>query len=184
MAASKVGATKMLANNMTDNITKLKNRNNFKIVSLDRARGVVVCKDCLTPRCIYFLNAISNTKPSLPPTTEGNNVDIILTTCIEIQNYRAMAQDRLHDAMESPIFVCGMAPMDQYDPLYVVFHCDSSLDCSAHIEANFYASKIQPSHIEPCYHCAGEYDSQIELNSSLEAPDGPYLVVLPILCKM
>ncbi len=64
-----------------------------------------------------------------------------------------------------------------------VFHCDPSLNCSAHIEAIFYASKIQFSRIESCCHCAGESDSPIELNSCLKAPDGPYSVVLPI-CKM
>ncbi len=33
-----------------------------------------------------------------------------------------------------------------------------------------------------CCHCAGVFDSPIELNSSLKAPIGPYSVVLPI-CK-
>ena len=94
-----------------------------------------------------------------------------------------MARDRLHDAMESLIFVCGMAPMDQDDPLYDVFHGDPSLVCSAHIEANFYALKIQPSRIETCCHCAGKSDSPIELNSSFKAPDGPYSVVL-LICNM
>ena len=43
-----------------------------------------------------------------------------------------MARDRLHDAMESAIFVCGMAPLDPDDPFYDVFLCDPALDCNTH----------------------------------------------------
>jgi hypothetical protein len=40
-----------------------------------------------------------------------------------------------------------------------------------------------PTRVELCCHCAGEFDSPVELNSFLKAPDGPYSVVLPS-CKM
>ena len=91
-----------------------------------------------------------------------------------------MARDRLHDAMESAIFVCGMGLLDQDDPCYDVFLYDTSLDCIAHIEAIFYTSKIQPARVELCCYCAGEFDSPVELNSSLKAPDGPYSLVLHV----
>ena len=82
--------------------------------------------------------------------------------------------------MESSIFICGMAPLDPCDPCYCIFQCDMSLDCDTHVEADFYVSEIERSRTEICCHCAGVCDSPIELNSSLKAPIGPYLVVLPI----
>ncbi len=91
-------------------------------------------------------------------------------------------KDRLHDAMELSIFICGKAPPDPDDPCYDIFLCDTSLDCDTHVEADFYVSGIEPSRKEICCHCAGAYDSPIELNSSLKALIGPYSVVLPI-CK-
>jgi hypothetical protein len=182
LAASKTGAAR-LTSSMAYNITKLKNKTAFKIGISNRVRGVVACKDCHKPRCIYSLSALSHMKPPLPQATQGNVDDIVLAPAHELHMYRTMARDRLHDAMESPIFVCGMAPLDPDDPCYDVFHCDPSLDCNAHIEANFYTSKIQPTRVELCCHCAGEFDSPVELNSSLKAPDGPYSVVLPA-CKL
>ena len=55
-----------------------------------------------------------------------------------------MAEDMLLDAMESTIFMCGMAPLDSDDPCHDNFHCDPSLDCNTHIESEFYTSKIEP----------------------------------------
>jgi hypothetical protein len=93
-----------------------------------------------------------------------------------------MARGKLQDAMESPIYICGMAPLDPDDPCYEIFVCDTTLECDKHVEAEFYVSKIQPSRLELCCYCAGVFNSPIELNTSLKAPEGPYSVVLPI-CK-
>ncbi len=49
------------------------------------------------------------------------SVTMPLVTKEEITNYRAVAKDRLRDAMESTIFVCGMAPLDTDDPMYDIF---------------------------------------------------------------
>ncbi len=68
-----------------------------------------------------------------------------------------MAKDRLHDAMDSSIFMCGMTPLDPDDPCYDIFHCDPSLDCTTHIEADLYTSKVQLLRVELCCHCAGEF---------------------------
>jgi hypothetical protein len=127
--------------------------------------------------------AISHIKHPCPNTIEGNTDDVVLTSPNKILNYRAMARARLHDAMESVIFVCGMAPLNQDDTCYEVFLFDTSLDCIADIEANFYTSKIQPTRVELCCYCAGEFDSPVELNSSLRAPDGPYSLVFRV-CKI
>ncbi len=88
----------------------------------------------------------------------------------EIKAYRVVAKDRLHDATESPIFVCGMAALDSDDPFYNIFLCNPSLDCNTHIEADLYTSRIIHERIELCCHCAGEFDSPVELNSNLKAP--------------
>ena len=53
------------------------------------------------------------------------------------QEYISLVKDRLHDAMESSIFICGMAPLDPDDPCYGIFLCDTSLDCDTHVEADF-----------------------------------------------
>jgi len=51
---------------------------------------------------------------------------------------------------------------------------------SAHIESEFYTSKIQPSRVNIFCRFAGKYDYPVELiNTSLKAPDGPYSFVLP-----
>ena len=54
------------------------------------------------------------------------------------------------------------------------------MDCTTHIEADFYTSKVQLARVELCCHCAGEFESPVEINTSLRAPEGPYSVVLPI----
>jgi hypothetical protein len=40
-------------------ITKLKNKSNFKIGVATKVRGVVECKNCHKPRCIFSQSAIS-----------------------------------------------------------------------------------------------------------------------------
>lgn len=73
-----------------------------------------------------------------------------------------------------------MAPLDPDDPCYDIFLCDTTLDCETHLEPEFFVSRIEPTRLELCCHCAGVSKSPIELNTSLTAPEGPYSVVLPI----
>ena len=109
--------------------------------------------------------------PSEPPTPH------------QLHEYRAMVKDRLHDAMESTIFMCGMAALDFDYPCYDILLCDPSLECDTIVEPEFYVSRIQSRRMGLCCHCAGTLpDSPIEMNSHLKAPEGPYSVVLPI-CK-
>jgi hypothetical protein len=53
----------------------------------------------------------------------------------------------LQDALESPIYICGMAPLDLDDPCYEIFLCDTTLDCDKHVESEFYVSKVQPTRV-------------------------------------
>jgi hypothetical protein len=68
--------------------------------------------------------------------------------------------------------------MNQDDPFYDVFYWGPSLDCVAHIEANFNALKKQPTRVQLCCHCAGEFDSPVEFNYYLKAPHGPYYYMM------
>ena len=91
-----------------------------------------------------------------------------------------MVKDKMHDASESQIFICGMFPLDSHDPWYDLFQSDPSLDCDTRIEAEFYVSKIQPSQMDLYCHCADTVDSFIQLNTHLKAREGPYSTVLLI----
>ncbi len=176
----KIVATKQLGASrcaLAPNIEKLKNKSCFKIGIASRVRGVVGCNNCMKPRCIYSLSAVSQMKAPLPQPDSDN-----VSTGTTSQEYISFVKDRLHDAMESSIFICGMAPLDPDDPCYDIFQCDTSLDCDTHVEADFYVSGIEPNRKDICCHCAGVSNSPVELNPSLKAPIGPYSVVLPI-CK-
>jgi len=173
VASKNLGASRCA---LAPNIEKLKNRTCFKMGVASRVRGVVGCNNCMKPRCIiYSLSAVSQMKVPLPHPDNDN-----VSTGATSQEYISYVKDRLHDAMESSIFICGMAPLDPDDPCYGIFECDISLDCETHVEADFYVSGIEPSRKEICCHCAGVCDSLVELNSYLKAPIGPYSVVLPI----
>jgi hypothetical protein len=89
-------------------------------------------------------------------------------------------RNMLLHAMESTIFTCGMAPLDQDGPCHDVYHCDPSLDRDTHIESEFYTSKIKPGRIDICCHSASTNESPVRLNTSLKALEGPYSNVLPI----
>ncbi len=163
---------------LAPHIEKLKNKTCFKIGIAPRVRGVGGCNNCMKPRCVYSFSAISNTKAPLPPP----GCDDVSTGATSQEQNISIVKDRLHDAMESSIFICGMAPPYPDDPCHGIFLCDTSLDCDTHVEAEFNISGIKPSRKELCCHCAGVCDSPIELNSSLNAPIGPYSVVFPV-CK-
>ena len=140
-----------MAKSLSPNITKIKNKTAFKIVSAARVLGVVDCKSCLKPRCIYSLSALSQMKPPPPPIIP-NNHDNTMPPVIkeEIKSYRAVAKDMLRDAMESTIFVCGIKPLGHDDPMYDIFQCDPSLECNTHIEADFYTPHIWSGRKELC----------------------------------
>jgi hypothetical protein len=104
---------------------------------------------------------VSQIKPR-PPLNIRDNLDIYTFTPMtkeDIYKYRVLAKDRLHDAMESPIFIRGIVPFDSDDPMYDIFRCDPSLDCNTHIEAGFYTSRTKADRIELCCNCVGEINS-------------------------
>ena len=116
----------------------LKNRTNFKIGVAAKVRGVVECNTCQKPRCIYSLAAVSQMKPPPPQHNYLNDQrDEAPPSAQEVKQYHALAKGRLDDAVESPIFICGMAPLHSDDPFHDIFLCDPLLDCDTHIEPEF-----------------------------------------------
>jgi len=94
----------------------------FKITHINRVRGAVVCNNCPRPRCIYSESDVSRMRPPPPPLdpeTAPDNTHAI--TEAEVKRYRALAKDRLLDAIESAIFLCGMAPLDPDEPCHNIF---------------------------------------------------------------
>jgi len=116
VAKSKLGAA-WVATTLAYNITNLKNKSAFKIASAIRVRAVEDYNTYSKPRCIYSQFAVSQMKPPSPlvlPDCLDSTVPT--TTKEEVQKHRALAKDRLRDAAESTIFICGMAPLDYDDP--------------------------------------------------------------------
>ena len=50
-----------------------------------------------------------------------------------------MVKDRLQDATESAIYMCGMNALDQDDLFYAMLHCDPSFECETQVGLDFYA---------------------------------------------
>ena len=129
-------------------VTKLKRITGFPIGIAVRVRGVVECKKCSKLRCIYSLAALAHMKPSPRHLTDNHITSEVPCTYEEVQHYMTMAKGRLIDAMESSIFIFGMAPLDHDYPCYNIFLCDLSQDCDSPLEPDFYMSKIQPKRLE------------------------------------
>ena len=69
IAAQHFGASRWA---LAPKILKPKNKSNFKIGIASKVRGVVGCINCMKPRCIYSLSAVSRMKSPLPPPDSDN----------------------------------------------------------------------------------------------------------------
>ena len=78
----------------------------------------------------------------------NDHIQTSTVTSEEVKQYVSMVKGRLQVAIESPIFICGMAPLDPNDPCHELFLYDTSLDCDSHVEAEFYVSRVQPSRLD------------------------------------
>ena len=96
----------------------------------------------------------------MKPPLEEHNQDPATPTSEEVKQYRAFAKDMLVEATNS-LILCGMDPLDPDDPCFDIVQCDPSHDCDAHIESEFYTSKIQPTSVMICCHCVGKYISLV-----------------------
>ncbi len=127
--------------------------------------------------------SLSDATLIMPPLPQLNPDNATTTkapvTTEDVRQYISMARGRLKDAMEFSICIYGMDSLDLDDPCYDICVCDTSLDCDTHVEAEFDVSKIQPIHLELYCYCAEVFNSPIDLNIPLKAPEGPYSVMLP-----
>lgn len=80
-----------------------------------RVRRVVECNSCMKPRYIYYYNSLATMSPPPPARPDYGTPRPITQLEVIIMQYKALANDRLHDAMESAIFMCGMAALDTDD---------------------------------------------------------------------
>ena len=113
-------------------------------------RGVVKCKDCMKSRCLYSLYSPSRMKPAAIDGAEEPTVEAI-RLC------RNFAMQKLEEAQENEIFVCGMQPFDADDPMYGVIITRSGLECHQPMEFDYYGTKVVASwfNAKLCSYCAG-----------------------------
>ena len=112
-------------------------------------RGVVFCKECEKPRCIFSKRA----PQLLEPATTDSEARPLAEAVSECRNY---AKEQLRVATENPLFVCGMQPLDSDHPLYGVFVTRPSVECHDPVEVDYYRqSKKEWCEETLCAYCAG-----------------------------
>ena len=107
------------------------------------SRGVVECKECMKPRCLYSTNAPARMKPPVgddgqEPTTEA------------IRACREYAVQQLDAAKENELYVCGMQPLDPDNLMYGVITARSGIECHDHVEFE----TLSTSASLPCSDCS------------------------------
>ena len=100
-------------------------------------RGIDKCKDCIKPRCMYSLTSSSKMKPCAingvaEPTTEA------------IRLCRNFAMQKLQEAQDNDVFVCGMQPFDDNDLMHGAIITRRGLECHRPMEFHYYGAKVQP----------------------------------------
>ena len=75
--------------------------------------------------------------PVQSPSLEDNPSEPVIPQ--QVHEYRIMVKDKLTDAIESTIYMCGMVVLDLDAPCFDIFHCEPSLaECDTHVESDFY----------------------------------------------
>jgi hypothetical protein len=122
-----------------------------KITQGKYIRGVVACKDCTKPRCIYSFTSPSRMKPhSTEGTVEPNAVAILLCREYVVQQFEA--------AENNAVYVCGMQPFDADDIMHGVIVTREGLECHHPVEyMNYGNPKLTASWFDAslCAYCAG-----------------------------
>jgi hypothetical protein len=138
------------------------------------ARGAVTCKDCCKPRVIFSISAPRN---MVPP----NHEDGTAPSKHEVQACMAMAAAAVKEATEGELYICGAQPLSEDHPFHDVFYCYNHLECSTHVEPQFYkkggkstTSSIWSIH-DMCSICAGTNDQPGQVDDSLN-----FSTVLPV----
>ena len=138
------------------------------ITTSQNVRGVVKCKACMKPRCLYSVTAPKHMKPH---------------DSADKKACRKYALDQLDVASHRDLYMCGMQPFDPDHPMYGVIVTRDGITCSATVEPEFYNN---PRASEPwrdpalCAYCAGIHGVEGVVDETLLVQ---YKTVLP-LCEV
>eukprot|EP00873_Tetraselmis_striata_P025310 jgi/Tetstr1/445574/TSEL_033347.t2 len=102
-------------------------------------RGVVTCKDCMRPRCLYSLTHPRNMEPAATM-VDGKKVQPSVTEKAECKQY---ALQNFHAAAEHNSFLCGMQPFDDDHPLHGVLVTRSNITCGSPVEFEYYSTQTE-----------------------------------------
>ena len=91
----------------------------YKRIKSSRLGDSLVCNNYIRPRCTYSRYGVSHMKWRLLPQESMDSASFD-----EVPKYRAMAKERLLDAMGSTIFMDGMGPLNLDDPYHDIYNCD------------------------------------------------------------
>ena len=137
-------------------------------------RGVVTCRDCMKPRCLYSSTSPCRMKPASingepEPTSQA------------IRLCREYAMEKLAEAQVNALFVCGMQPFDGDDLMYGVIVTRDGLECHHAMEFEYYHVKIVASwfHANLCAYCAGSSGSDGVIDEDLTREWKSVLPVCP-----
>mmetsp|Transcript_34456 Transcript_34456/g.88127 ORF Transcript_34456/g.88127 Transcript_34456/m.88127 type:complete len:256 (+) Transcript_34456:1853-2620(+) len=117
-------------------------------------RGVVTCKDCMRPRCLYSLTHPRNMEPAATM-VDGKKVQPSVTEKAECKQY---AMQNFHAAAEHNSFLCGMQPFDDDHPLHGVLVTRSNITCGSPVEFEYYSTQTKRAtwfDATTCAWCAG-----------------------------
>ena len=150
------------------------NEQNNKLAQARFIRGVVHCKDCMKPRCLY-----SETSPSrMKPVVVNGATE---PTAHAIRMCREYAIQKLEEAQDNDLYVCGMQPLDADDLMHGVIVTRHGLECHHSMEFEYYSVKIVASWFKPklCAYCAGLSGSEGIVDEELSLQWKSVLPVCP-----
>jgi len=149
-----------------------------KITQGKYIRGVVSCKDCMKPRCIYSVTSPNNMKPH---PTDGASQPRTTTTLL----CREYDVQQFESAENNAPYVCGMQPFDADDIMHGVIVTREGLECHHPVEFEYYSDPKQTTawfDAALCAYCTGFSGAKgfIEDHLSIE-----WKSVLPVcqLCR-
>jgi hypothetical protein len=101
-----------------------------KAFMANHVRGVVECKKCMKPRCLFPTDALNRMKPApiarIEPIYEG------------IKACREYAMQLLEAASEKPLYICGMRPLEPDKPVRKLIISRDGLECHDPVEFEYY----------------------------------------------
>ena len=139
----------------------------------NHVRGVVACKECLKPRCLFSMDAPNRMKPA--PSIHG-----IEPTNEEIKACREYAMHPLEAAMESDLYICGMQPLEPDNPMHKQIIARDGLECHDPVEFEYYNHPYHNAEwfkATMCAYCAGSSGHEGFIDEHLR---GEWKSLLPV----